>query len=302
MGGLAGGGVGCSPQMKRTRLFALSIALLTPRAALAQASNSPPPAATPSHSARLEVKTHVPGADVFTDGQPIGTTPATGSFSLPPGVHTIELRRPGYATARAEVTLLEGAIGEVTLEPEEDATSLSSMGGVLVLRPTESGVLVTVDGHLRGIYAAPLRLPRGVHHLVARRENFDPVDRDFMIEPGRATTLDVALAPTAEYRARFASRARSQRAWGLASMIAGFVASAAGAGLVINDGHDEIGWPLAGVGVASMVLGIVLFTTADDPHRYDRPEGRAAASQRLRVLPVVWPTPSGGSAALVATF
>lgn len=110
------------------------------------------------------------------------------------------------------------------------------------------------------------------------------------------------LAPTAEYRMQFVSRARSQRAWGLASMITGFVASAAGAGLVINDVHDEIGWPLVGVGAATMVTGIVLFTTADDPHRYDRPVGRAAASQPFRVLPVVWPTPRGGSAALAAVF
>lgn len=159
--------------MKPTRLFALSIALLAPRAALAQGDDATPPTASPRRPAHLEVKTHVPGADVFADGQPIGTTPAAGSFALSPGVHTIELRRPGYATARAEVTLAEGATGEVTLEPEEDATSLRSMGGVLVLRTTEASVLVTVDGHLRGVYAAPLRLPRGVHHLVAQRENFD---------------------------------------------------------------------------------------------------------------------------------
>jgi hypothetical protein len=287
--------------MKSAPLLALSFVLLAPRAALAQSSDAPSPPASPRRPAHLEVKTHVPGADVFADGQPIGMTPAS-PFVLPAGAHTIELRRPGYATARAEVTLAEGSSSEVTLEPEEDATSLPSMGGVLALRLTEPDVLVTVDGHLRGVYASPLRLPRGVHHLVAQRENFEPVERDFVIEPGHATTLDVALAPSSEYRAQFVSRARSQRAWGLASMIAGVVIGAVGTGLVVNDTHDEIGWPLAGAGAAGVVLGIVLFATADDPHHYDQAEGRKVGSQGLRVLPVVGPVPRGGGATLVAVF
>jgi hypothetical protein len=260
--------------MTRTTLLALSLALLAPRAASAQQSD---PAAggqaTPRRQAHLEVKTHVPGADVFADGQPIGTTPAAASFSLSPGVHSIELRRPGYTTARADVTLEEGASREVTLEPEEDATSRPSMGGLLALRLTESDVVLTIDGHLRGIYAAPLQLPRGPHHLVAQRENFEPVGSDFVIEPGRATTLHLVLEPTPEYRTRFVSSARSQRTWGLVSMVSGFVVTAVGEGLVLSDAsanlRGDLGWPLVGVGAAGVVLGIVLLATAEDPLRYD---------------------------------
>jgi hypothetical protein len=274
--------------MTRTLLLALSLALLAPREASAQRSDAAPEAQTaPRGAARLEVKTHVPGADVFVDGQPIGMTPAPAPFSLSPGLHTIELRRPGYTTARADVTLQQGASREVTLEPYEDATSLPSMGGMLALRLTESEVLLTIDGHLRGIYAAPLRLPRGPHHLVAERENFQPCGSDFVIEPGRATTLALVLEPTPEYRARFVSGARSQRTWGLVSMVAGFAVTGAGAGLVITGGQasggsanlrGDLGWPLLGVGTAGVVLGIILFAAADDPHRYDAAQPSASGA------------------------
>jgi hypothetical protein len=284
--------------MKRLRILALSGAFLAPRAASAQSSDALP-LQPPRLSAHLEINSHLPGADVFADGQPIGTTPAAASFALSPGVHTIELRRPGYTTARAVVTLADGANSAVTLEPEEDATSLPSMGGVLALRLTEPGVLVTIDGHLRGIYAAPLRLARGIHHLVAQRGSFEPWARDFVIEPGRATTLAVMLSPSSEYRAQFVSRARSQRTWGVVSMIGGFVAGATGTALVVNDVHGEVGWPLVGVGAAGMALGIALFATADDPHRYDDPrEGRSAACGPLHARPVFWP----GGAALIGAF
>ncbi len=185
--------------------------------------------------AHLEVKTHVPGADVYADGQRIGTTPLDASFPLPPGAHGIELRRPGYTTARSEVTLGEGANGEVTLEPEEDATSLPSMGGLLALTLDETQVVVTIDGHLRGVYTAPLRLPRGPHHLLAERGNFEPVESDVVIDSGRTTTLHLVLEPTPEYRAQFVSRAHSQRTWGVVSVVAGVVVAAGGVGLVVYD-------------------------------------------------------------------
>ncbi len=311
--------------------------------------------------AHLEIKTHVPGADVFADGQRIGTTPLSASFPLSPGTHGIDLRRPGYLTAHADVTLGEGASGEVTLEPEVDATSLPSMGGLLALALDETQVVVTVDGHLRGVYTSPLRLPRGPHHLLAERGNFEPVESDFAIEPGRTTTFHVVLEPTPEYRAQFVSRAHSQRTWGVVSAVAGVVVAAAGTGLVIYDAgqrsdgnsalaalqaqstfgsgeacdmgqaftslvqrctvprqaasskiddantRDDFGWPAIGVGSAAVVLGVVLFVTADDPHRYDRPEASASSSplhspERLRAMPIFWSAPGGGGGSIVGTF
>jgi hypothetical protein len=90
------------------------------------------------------------------------------------------------------------------------------------------------------------------------------------------------------------SGARSQRTWGLVSLIAGFVVTGAGAGLVIAGGQEargangagggsahlrgDVGWPLLGVGAAGVVLGIILFATADDPHRYDAAQPSASGA------------------------
>ena len=71
--------------------------------------------------------------------------------------------------------------------------------------------------------------------------------------------------------------------------------------------RDDFGWPAIGVGSAAVVLGVVLFVTADDPHRYDRPEASASSSplhspERLRAMPIFWSAPGGGGGSIVGTF
>jgi hypothetical protein len=189
--------------------------------------------------AHLTVKTHVPGADVFVDDQRIGATPLATSVSLAPGARHIELRRSGYVTAREDVTLPDGATGEVTLEPDEDPSVLAAMGGMLALDLRETQTVVTVDGRPRGVYAAPLRLMAGPHHLLLERGDFEPFERDVSIEPGATVTVSVRLEPTPEYRARFASHAQAQRTWGLVSLIGGAVLVGGGVGLVVYDANQR---------------------------------------------------------------
>ncbi len=188
--------------------------------------------------AHLAVKTHVPGADLYADDQRIGLTPLSASVSLAPGVHRIELRRAGYATAGANITLTDGATGEVALEPEEDRSALAA-GGQLALEVTESHPVVTIDGRARGVYASPLRLVAGPHHLLVERGDFEPAEREVTIDPGRTTSVRVTLEPTPEFRAHYMSRAQAQRTWGLVSVIGGAAVLAGGIGLVVYDGQQR---------------------------------------------------------------
>jgi len=188
--------------------------------------------------AQLVVKTHLPGGDLYADDQRIGTTPIATSVALAPGHHRIELRRTGYVSASAEITLSDGATGEVTLEPEEDRSALGSQGE-LVLDISEAQPVVTVDGRLRGVYVAPLRLAAGPHHLVVERGDFEPFDRDVTVDPLRPTTVRIVLEPTPDYRTRFSARARTQRTLGWVAVVVGPVLAAAGTALALYDAKQR---------------------------------------------------------------
>ncbi len=70
--------------------------------------------------ATLEVRSEPPGAEVWLDGVRRGITPTTVA-GLPPGVHQIRLRLPGYDDANEEVGVRPGqmVIHEAQLTPTE---------------------------------------------------------------------------------------------------------------------------------------------------------------------------------------
>lgn len=190
--------------------------------------------------AHLAVKTGVLGAQVLVDGQPAGSTPLPATLALSPGAHTIEVRRPGYTSARQQVQLGEGATGEVTLDPVVDPAALASEGGRLALALSESDASVTLDGKPRGVYSASFRLARGPHRLLVERAGFDPVARVVDVPRGSTGTVSIHLIPTPEYRASYEKKANAFRIWGWVGVIGGTVVAGAGTGyLIYNAGKKR---------------------------------------------------------------
>jgi hypothetical protein len=192
--------------------------------------------ATKEKLAHLAVKTHIPGAAVFADDQRIGTTPVSLSMPLQPGAHHIELRRAGYTAARTDITLADGATGEVILEPVPDPTELSTIGGRLAVQIDEPDASVVLDGQSRGAYLEPLLLAPGPHHLVVVTPNFEPFERDVTVESHVTVNVRAALIATPEFRAKFAAHARSRRAWSIVTAVAGAALAGGGVGLLVYDG------------------------------------------------------------------
>jgi hypothetical protein len=194
--------------------------------------------------AHLAVKSHLPAADLFIDDQHAGTTPLPASITLAPGTHKVELRRAGYVTARADIPLGDGASGEVELEPTED--SLPADAGSLALDLSEPQAVVSIDGRMRGVYSAPIRLVRGPHHVLVARGDFEPVERDVVVDDGKTVNVRIVFEPTADYRARYVGHAHAQHVWGVIALTGGAILAVGGATLVVydvtqrNDGNDTL--------------------------------------------------------------
>jgi hypothetical protein len=189
--------------------------------------------------AHLALKSRLPGADVMLDGELVGRTPLTSSLTLLPGAHKVELVRPGYRTARTELTLGDGATGEITLDPEEDQAEVARIGGDLKLVITETEALVTLDGTARGPYTNSLRLAPGTHHLLVERGGFRPNERDIEVAAGQTSVVPIALDPTPEMRELYVGRARSQRTWAWIGIGGGLALAGGGTAFLIYNASPK---------------------------------------------------------------
>lgn len=171
--------------------------------------------------AHLTVKTTLPGADLYVDGELTARTPLPASLALMPGAHEFVLKRTGYRDARTSLVLGEGASGEITLNCEEDILSTETRGGDLDLQLTESLASVTIDGVSRGLYTAPLRLPAGPHELVVERAGFRTMVRQVSIDQGKEKVVPLELEPTPDWRASYVEGATTRRTASIVTIIAG---------------------------------------------------------------------------------
>jgi hypothetical protein len=166
----------------------------------------------------------------------VGRTPLPGTIALPPGRRVVELRRAGYRPERHEVTVDDGATGELGFDLAEDPTATVKTGR-LVLAVSEPDPDITVDGQPRGAYRAPLLLPPGAHQVRIARAGFLAVDRTVTVPEDAEAAVRVTLVPTPETRAAYKQRTELRRRIGWAGIIGGAaLAVAAGAVIAINHG------------------------------------------------------------------
>jgi hypothetical protein len=190
-----------------------------------------------TRDANLTVRSHLPGAEVFINGKSAGKTPLSASLSVPAGHHTIELRRPGYTTAKQQIDLNEGALGEVALEPTVDSAALASEGVFFALDVGRKGADLFVDQEHLGPYTAPVRLPKGPHRVRVEVAGFMPLERDLTLEAGKNNVLSDRLEPTPETRAAHDANVSFHRTWGFVGIGAGALIAGGGAAfLAINAG------------------------------------------------------------------
>jgi PEGA domain len=190
--------------------------------------------------AHIAVRSHLPQAGVLVDGLRIGETPLETTITVVPGVHHVELRRPGYTSPSRDLSLQDGAVAEVTLEPAVDPEALSQQGGWLAVRASESQAVARLDGQDLGLVLDPVRVPAGLHRLRVERAGFLDADRDVDVPLGGVARVAIVFEPTSDTRVRYVSSASARRTWSFVTIGLGAALAAGGAALALVE-QNQLG-------------------------------------------------------------
>jgi len=211
---------------------------------------------------------------------------------------------------------------------------LRAAEGALEVSCSEEGAEVYVDDLMIGATPLPARkLPGGYHAIRIKKESFVVFAKDALIEPGKTTSLEAVLIPSADFIDRYEDRASTYRslAWTFTALA---VASAGAAGgmLVWNEGRlgdyqqdrkrflaegigdaialnkradsinliDTLSWVLGGVGVASLGTAVYLWAAGDPPGRYNHLRTQTKIEAAWELIPQ--PVPGGLAASFQMRF
>ncbi len=183
---------------------------------------------------RLQVEPY--DVAVLLNGQELGKTPNLVEFAVAPGKHQLELKRTGYRAVSREVVVPEAGALEVKETLVFDDASRQGYDGRLSVRASEESAVVFIDGVITSDAQRGVSLPEGAHRLRVERDGFVPSERAIVVPRGSEAVIDVALAPTAAYRADYASAASARRAWALGLGIGGAVLAGASGGFLAWNG------------------------------------------------------------------
>ena len=172
--------------------------------------------------------------------------------------------------------------------------------GSLLVVATEEGATIAVDGNALGTSPLPATsVASGPHRITINKDGFIQFALDVLVRPKETTTVDAVLRPSPEFLAAYKARSGGQRtaAWGTSvGGVATTLVGGAGVGWFFfrREGlrsekgvgpAEDIGVngaeyaELAGAfwgGIGAAVVGVglvatsaVLFSTGEDPDRYD---------------------------------
>jgi len=139
----------------------------------------------------LEIKSNVPGADIYIDDKAAGVykkTPSSGNIK--PGKHKIWVTKDGYNEFYTEIEIVRGQTHEVTAQLKGAPVGYLNIRGAGV-----EFTRIKVDGKLfcqRGPCRKPL--PEGSHTVEFEREDHKPYKRTVVIQRKTETSVSARLA------------------------------------------------------------------------------------------------------------
>ncbi|MEC7526433.1 MAG: PEGA domain-containing protein [Myxococcota bacterium] len=128
-----------------------------------------------------------PGAPVFLDGTPRGSTP-TVIDGVAVGSHTVEIRPPGLPPYSQSVTVLAGQRATVAMPAQQ--------GGTLRVIASAPGAVISIDGEVIGPSPASREgLAAGEHIVEATAEGHQRARQTVTIEAGQQRVVSLDMQP-----------------------------------------------------------------------------------------------------------
>ena len=145
----------------------------------------------------LQIREATPGAEVLLDQKPLGTVGDDGSFtanSVPPGEHTIELRKDQFVPKRMQ---RQFAAGKTVALLGGDAVLAAATGTVRLTRtPADASVIYRRADETQGheLKVNQMDLPAGNYIFTARAAGYTDRTERVQIGAGEMHPLELALA------------------------------------------------------------------------------------------------------------
>jgi len=178
----------------------------------------------------VAVSTTPPDASVTVDGRPEAVQ--NGTLTLDPGTHAFDIRADGYAPARRELRLSNGARArlDVTL------TAMDS-GGRLLVEPSVAAARVSIDGNAVGTGHVETVVAPGEHTVEIRATGYELFRRTVNVGARGLVRVDANLSRVATAGGRGGNAA----VWAVPLTVGGslLVAGAVILGVVLGGGRMQ---------------------------------------------------------------
>lgn len=147
------------------------------------------PLAPPKTELMARIANSVRGATLVVDGKEVGVlTAAPVPLELPPGEHSVLVRKPGYAEYSRSINLKEG-------EQTELVVTLEATKGFGKLTADVPGAVVSVDDQELGTVPRSVLLEPGSREIVFRAPGFKPDVHNITVFAGKPYEVAGKLRP-----------------------------------------------------------------------------------------------------------
>lgn len=143
-------------------------------------------APTLKNGGTLVVAASTIGAEVFIDGERVGTTPLAGPIALSVDEHTLKIVKPGFAPLIDVIKIQRRKVSKIEVD-------LTPVAGILRVKSNVNEARVFVDGKFVGQAPLEVEIPVGACAIQVSRGGFKDFFRNIESVAGQEVSLEVTL-------------------------------------------------------------------------------------------------------------